>query len=117
MKQTTDSFDVLLYCCRRSSRRSDEILWEEEPLPSPETSFAETNLFAFGWNTTSTKPLEMIKKEIIRVLKDDQVEIQIVNEKLFFCRIRDKSVFFEIEVANLPRFSVCQFFLHFNNIL
>lgn len=89
----------------RASRRSDEILWEEEPLPSPETTFTEQSIAVFGWNTTSTKAIPTIKKEIARVLAEDRVEIQLLNDRVFHCRVPEKSVLFEVEVANLPRFS------------
>jgi hypothetical protein len=81
-------------------------LWEEEPLPPPETTFTEQPISAFGWNTTSTKPINFIKKEIARVLQEDKVEIETVDDKIFLCRLNEKNVFFEVEVANLPRFSV-----------
>jgi hypothetical protein len=81
-------------------------LWEEEPLPPPETTFTEQPISAFGWTTTSTKPINFIKKEIARVLQEDKVQIEMVNDKIFACRLNEKSVFFEVEVANLPRFSV-----------
>lgn len=98
---------------RRASRRSDEILWEEEPLPSPETTFTEQSIAVFGWNTTSTKAIPTIKKEIARVLAEDRVEIQLLNDRVFHCRVPEKSVLFEVEVANLPRFSVSCLFLAF----